>query len=82
MVKRYHGPLQQVYSIINTEIPGIEPELAFQMSFKAINNSVGPNGLVFTLLVFGTYPRITEINASSSSITQRGIAMIKAMDEI
>lgn len=38
MVERYHGPLWQVYSIITIEIPGIEPNLALQMSFKAINN--------------------------------------------
>ena len=82
MVERYHGPLQRVYSIIITEISGIEPELALQMSFKAINDSVGPNGLVPTLLVFGAYPRMTELDAPSPSITQRGIAMKKAMDEV
>lgn len=38
MVERYHGPLWQVYLIITIEIPGIEPDLALQMSFKAINN--------------------------------------------
>lgn len=27
MIERYHGPLQQVYFIIITEIPGIESEL-------------------------------------------------------
>ena len=51
------------------------------MSFKAINNSVGPNGLVPTLLVFGAYPRMTESDAPAPSITQRVIAMRKAIDE-
>ena len=82
MVERYHGPLRRVYSIISTEIPGIEPDLALQMSFKTINDSVGPNGLVPTLLVFGAYPRMTELDAPSPSITQRAMAMKKAMDEV
>ena len=82
MVERYHGPLRRVYSIIITEIPGIEADLALQMSFKAINDSVGPNGLVPTLLVFGAYPRMTELDAPSPSITQRAMAMKKAMDEV
>ncbi len=82
MVERYHGPLRQVYSIITTEIPGIEPELALQMSFKAINDSVGPNRLVPTLLVFDAYPRMSELDASSASITQRATAIKKAMNEV
>lgn len=69
MIERYHGLLQQVYCIITTEILGIEPELAIQMSSKAINDSVDPNGLVSTLLVFGAYPRMTELDAPSPSIT-------------
>ena len=82
MVERYHEPLRRVYSIISNEIPGIKPNLALQMSFKTINDSVGPNGLVPTLLVFGAYPRMTELDAPSPSITQRAMAMKKAMDEV
>ena len=69
MVERYHGPLRRVYSIIITKIPGIKADLTLQMFFKAINNSVGPNGLVSTLLVFGTYPRMTKMDAPFPSIT-------------
>ena len=82
MVKRYHGPLRRVYFFITTEIPDIEPELAFQMFFKAIYDSVGPYGLALTLLVFGAYPRMSELDAPSVSITQRTIAMKKAMNEV
>ena len=69
MVEHYHGSLQRVYSIIITKIPEIEPELVLQISFKAINDSVGSNGLVPTLLVFGTYSRMSELDAPSASIT-------------
>jgi len=30
------------------------------MAIKALNNSIGPNGLVLTLLVFGAFPRISD----------------------
>ncbi len=78
MVERYHGLLRRVYSIITIEIPGIKPDLALQMSFKAINNSFGPNRLVPTLLVFGAYPRMTEKDAPSPSIIKRAMAMRKS----
>jgi hypothetical protein len=34
--------------------------MALQMAFKAINDTVGLDGLVLTLLVYGAYPQITE----------------------
>ena len=46
--KRYQESLRQVYSIIIIKIPSIKSNLVFQMSFKAINNCVGPNRLVST----------------------------------
>lgn len=82
LVERYHGPLRQIYNIITAKLPGIKPELALQMSFKAINNSIGPNGLVTTLLVFGAYLCMTDMDAPSPTITQRSIAMQKAMEEV
>ena len=33
------------------------------MAFKVINNSIGPNGLIPTLLVFGAYLYIVKSNA-------------------
>lgn len=68
MLEHYHGPLRQVYSIIISQIPGIQPDLVLQMAFKAINTSVGLNRLVLILLVFDTYPQIIEQDASSLSI--------------
>ena len=69
MVEHYHRPLHQVYSIIITKIPGIKSDSTPQMSFKAIINLVGPNGLVLTLLIFGIYSRMTKSDAPSSLIT-------------
>ena len=52
------------------------------MFFKAINNSVGPNNLVLTLLVFGAYPHMTNIDIPLSSINQLSIAIYKAMEKV
>ena len=52
------------------------------MAFKAINDSVGPNGLVLTLLVFGAYPRITNLDAPSLTVTQRAAIVKKAIEKI
>ena len=82
IVERYHRPLRRVYSIITSEIPGIKPNLALQMFFKAINNLVGPNGLIPSLLVFGAYPKMTELDASSPTIKQRAMTIKKAMDKV
>ena len=63
MVERYYSSLHRIYRIITTELLDIGKDMALQMAFKVINNSVGPNGLISTLLVFGAYLRIVESNA-------------------
>jgi hypothetical protein len=82
MMKRYHDSLRRMYAIITTEISSIDPEIALQMTFKIINDSAGPDELVPTLLVFGAYPRMIEMNVPSLIITQRAIAMKKVMNEV
>ena len=52
------------------------------MAFKAINDTAGPDGLVLILLVFGAYPWIVKLDASSLSVTVRANAIKKAMVEI
>jgi hypothetical protein len=65
-----------------TEILGIDKDIALQMAFKAINDTARLNGLVFTLLVYSTLPRIVKYNAPSLTVTQRFTALKKAMLEI
>jgi hypothetical protein len=81
-MKRYHESLRQAYSIISTEISEIDFELALQMTFKVINDSIELNDLISTLLMFEAYLRMIEMNVSSSTITQRAIAMKNTMNEI
>jgi hypothetical protein len=71
-----------VYVIIIAKISDIDSNSTLQMTFKALNDSVELNELIFTLLVFEAYLRMIEMNAFSSTITQRFIAMHKAMNEV
>lgn len=56
--ERYHSPLRQIYLKIRTSEPTISPALALRLAVKTMNDTIGPNGLVHTLLVFGTLPRL------------------------
>jgi hypothetical protein len=52
------------------------------MAIKAVNDTVGPDGLVLTLLVFGIYPQIATTNTSFLTVIERGKVIIKAMKQI
>ena len=53
-----------------------------QIAFKVVNDTIGPNGLVATLLVFGAYPCIVTDFPPSASQQQRANAMTKAMSKL
>ncbi len=69
IIERYYSPIWRAYLIIIAEIPGINKNIVLQIAFKAINNTVGPNGLVPTLLVYGALPQMVKYNAPSPTIT-------------
>ena len=54
----------------------------YQWPEKAINHSAGPDGIIPTLLVFGAYPRMTEMNQPAPSVTRRANAVKEAINEI
>jgi hypothetical protein len=82
MMKRYHDSFRRMYAIITTEISNINLEITLQMTFKILNDSIEFDDLILTLLIFEAYFRMIEMNASSSTITQRAIAMKKTMKEV
>jgi hypothetical protein len=57
-------------------------ESILQMAVKAVNDTAGPDGLIPILLVFGTYPRLSDMSPPSPSITARAAAIHKAMTEV
>ncbi len=82
MIKWYHEFLRRVYAIIVAKLLEIDWNSILQMIFKTLNDSINLDDLIFKLLVFDAYSDMTEMNVSSSTITQRFIAMRKAMNEI
>jgi hypothetical protein len=82
IIERYYSPLRRVYQIIIIELPGIDRDIALQIVFKDLNNTIGLDSLVPILLVFGVYPRITELDAPLPIITQHANTIRKAIIEI
>jgi hypothetical protein len=52
------------------------------MAVKAVNDTAGPDGLVPTLLVFSTFPRISIKDITTTTVVERGKAIRKAMKEV
>lgn len=58
IAERYHSPICRAYNIILSEALDLYEEAALQMVVKHLNNSIGSNGPVPTLLVFGAPSRL------------------------
>ena len=83
VVERMHEPLRRAYYAVKQEFEGRgNKEVILQIAVKAVNDTAGPNGLVPTLLVFGTFPRLSPSDPPSPSIAQRAVALRKAMVEV
>ena len=83
-VERYHGPLRRAYNIVSAESPnGTDSALLLQAAVKAVNDSVGPDGLIPTLLVYGAIPRLGLPNDLPAPATfKRAAAVRKATNEL
>lgn len=81
-VELYHGPFRTAYLKIRAEMPRAETDAdSLQMAVKALNDSIGPEGLCPTLLVYGTNTRPAQ-RCSTESKPQRARAMKIAMDAV
>jgi len=56
IVERYYSLIRRVYQIITNEVLSINKDVVLQIAFKAVNDSIGLDGLVPTLLVYRAYP--------------------------
>ncbi|EED13532.1 hypothetical protein TSTA_097880 [Talaromyces stipitatus ATCC 10500] len=49
-VERYHAPLHRAFNIISTELStSVDKDIVLQMAVKAVNNTMGPDGIVLTV---------------------------------
>ncbi len=60
IIKCYYTLVKRIYQVIGKELKDLHKNIILQMAFKAINNIVGPNGLVSILLVYSVFPCIIE----------------------
>lgn len=56
--ERYHGPLRSTFRKIKASRADANKRLALALSVKAMNDTLGPEGLVPSALVFGEFPQI------------------------
>ena len=56
--ERYHQPLHQTFRKIMADHKKTDRDLALALSVKAMNDTLGPEGLVPSALVFGEFPKL------------------------
>ena len=54
----YHQPLRQTYRKIMVEYPSSDPPLVLALYVKAMNDTLGPEDLVPSTIVFREFPRV------------------------
>lgn len=81
--KRYHGPLRTIFKKIRKECPDLLREIVLQSAVKAMNYTMGPEGLVPSLLVYGVVPQYEPagLNAELPNNRQRHEAIKVAREE-
>jgi hypothetical protein len=60
----------------------VPKQFVLQIAIKAINNTVGPNSLILTLLVFSTYSQIATTDTPSLMVTEHSKTITKAIKQI
>ena len=81
-VEVYYAPLCRSYEIICVELgPEYSDDICLQLAIKAVNDTIGPNGLVPILLVFGAYPRIAD-EPPSTLVLKRAQAIKSTVKEL
>jgi len=80
--ERYHDPLRQIFYAIKDEYPTLDPEIALRCAVKGINDTAGPEGLVPSLLVFGTIPTFPAMDVKPPNQKDRLRAISLARDEM
>ncbi len=80
--ERYHAPLRRIFLKIKDHYPNLENELILKLAVKAMNDTMGPNGLVPSLLVFGVLPRFPAVSTNLPNQEDRMKALEIARSEM
>lgn len=61
LVERQHEPIRREFKIMKSDAPE-DDEAMLQCSAKSVNGTVGPNGLIPTLIQYGALSRLGQAN--------------------
>lgn len=79
--ERYHEPLRKIYRKLHHEAPDLEKAIVLRLALKAMNDTIGPEGLVPSYLVFGSLPKFPTVHASLPDQRRRMKALESARTE-
>ena len=80
--ERYHARLRRFYRKVKLEFPQLSKDIILRLAVKAMNDTMGENGLVPSLLVFGIIPRFPIINSELPTQKERMEALASAQMEM
>ena len=83
LCERYRGPLRTIFRRIRKWCPDIDKEVALKSAAKAINDTLGPEGLAPSLLAFGILLRYVPagLDADFQNYRQRHEAVKLTREE-
>ena len=82
---RYNEPLRTTYRKLRISFPKMAPTLILYLCVKAMNDTIGPEGLAPSSLVFGEMPSVRMINEpliQKSKLSERNQAAMEARKEM
>lgn len=80
--ERYHAPLQKIFNMIMSEYPFLDPEIALRCALKGINDTMCPEGLFPSYLVFGDIPIMSAMRTELPGQKDRMKAIETARSEM
>lgn len=83
--ENYHHPLCIIYRKLRTEHPSSNKHLNLELTIKAINNTLGPDGVVSSTLVFGEHPPVStrsEVPQMRPTLDERSKITLKTLQEM
>lgn len=81
-VERYHAPLRVAFNKIRDSLPRSESDSdCLQLAVKSVNDTIGPEGLCPTLLVYGSIPKPPRLGSAETQMA-RAKALDMALDAV
>lgn len=58
--ERCEGPLWRIFRFARRKYPAMDPEVALRFLIKALNYTMEPEGTIPSMIVFGTFPTLSD----------------------